>query len=461
MTLQVTGSRVHRVWKCPTSAVLPQTESQDGKHEPARNKGKGVHAFLERVKAIGKPAAIAEAPKEIVPLLEALDLDDLPVGLACEVATAWNWRADTARELGRSPDLPRRPDGGVDYDALGVDWSCEVPGTYDVVGVQESEGRTIKSDTWTPGDLLEPFRRGYLGDYKSGHVKYPAPDMYGQTLLGALCVRALYGCDDVVVELIHIHDNGGHHKARRTVNEWDLDVFARELAEAMRAITDPVVVNGVEEWLEDGGESPLPSAPAPREGPHCDYCPAFRACPAKMALVRQLPEKLYELGVRPGTLPDKNGVEQHALVLTPGVLSVRNAAEAWMALEAIEAVVDRAKQEICSIGAFEEIPLPDGRVIGLLHTERRGVNGQLAAELLEKRYGREERDKRVEISVTLSAMYAACRAHIKEGEKMERKDKTGAYDKLIDELDRLGGIELSTTDAVKPHVPKKKRLPSG
>lgn len=436
MMLRITGSRVHRVWKCPASAVLRQTESQDAKHEPARNKGKGVHAFLESVRVIGKQAAIAESPREIVPLLEALDLDDLPVGLACEVAFAWNWRADTARELGRSPDLPRRPDGGVDYDALGVDWSCEVPGTYDVVGVAEGG----------PATGTVGVRRGYLGDYKSGHVKYPAPDMFGQTLIGALCVRALYGCDDVVVELIHIHDNGSHHKARRTVNDWDLDLFARELASAMNFIASK---------LEDDWATMMPPIV---EGQHCDYCPAFRACPAKMALVRELPEKLYAMGVRPGTLPDKNGVEQHALVLTPGVLSVRNAADAWMALEAIEAVVDRAKQEICSIGAFEEIPLPDGRVIGLLHTERRGVNGQLAAELLEKRYGREERDKRVEISVTLSAMYAACRAHIRPGEKMEKKDKTGAYDKLIDELDRLGGIELTTNDAVKPHVPKKKRL---
>ena len=443
--MRPTGSKIHRVWKCPASAVLPQLDVSDAKWEPARAKGKGVHRFLERVKAIGRTEALAEAPKEILPLLEALDLDDLPVGLACEVAFAWNWKTSTARELGRGDALPRTADGAVDYDALGVDWSCEVPCTLDVVGVAWKQG--IQHDP-VHGPVTD--RRGYVGDYKSGHAKYPAPDMFGQTLLGACCVRSVFGCDDVVVELIHIHDNGGHHKARRTVTDWDLDVFERELAQAMKLVT--------------AGQFSSPHVGVlidPVEGPWCDFCPAYRACPAKVALVRSIPDRLIELGVRPGMLPNKNGVEQPALVLTPGMLTVRNAADAWMALEAIEAVIAHAKEEICGIGAFEEIPLPDGRVIGRLVTERRGLNGKIAAEVLEKRYGREERDKRVEISVTMTALRQAVVSNIKQGEKIEKKDKTGVYDKLLDEIDRLGGIEVSVTDAVKPHVPKKKRLTSG
>lgn len=432
--MRPTGSKIHRVWKCPASAVLPQTEQDDGRFEPARAKGQAIHRFLERAKAVGRPEALAEAPKELLPLLEALDLEDLPVGLACEVAFAWNWQAGTARELGRGEALPRKPDGAVDYDKLGVDWSREVPCTLDVVGVANGPAGCDS--------------RGYVGDYKSGHVKYPAPDMFGQTLLGALCVKTLWGCDDVVVELIHIHDNGGHHKARRTVTDWELDTFERELRGAMYGIAMHGTVAPDDLW----------SPPDPVEGPWCDYCPAFRGCPAKIALVRQLPEKLYELGVRPGTLPDKNGVEQPALVLTPGMLTVRNASVAWMALEAIEDVIARAKQEICSIGAFEEIPLPDGRVIGHVHHEKRSVVGRIGAEVLEKRYGRETRDEFVELSVTMSALYQAARKNLKQGEKIETKAKNGAYDRLLEEIDRAGGIELHTSDAVKPHVPKRKKL---
>lgn len=449
--MRPTGSKIHRVWKCAASAVLPQLDVSDAKWEPARARGKGVHRFLERVKVIGRPEALAESPKEILPLLEALDLDDLPVGLACEVAFAWNWKTSTARELGRGDALPRTADGAVDYDALGVDWSCEVPCTLDVVGVAWKQG--IQHDP-VHGAVTE--RRGYVGDYKSGHAKYPAPDMLGQTLLGASCVRSVFGCDDVVVELIHIHDNGGHHKARRTVTDWDLDVFERELAEAMETVQDRF------RCIEQIG-FPLPPEELPpvREGPWCDFCPAYRGCPAKVALVRSIPDKLIELGVRPGSVPDKNGVEQPALVLTPGMLTVRNAADAWMALEAIEAVIARAKEEICGIGAYEPIPLPDGREISHLHTERRGINGKIGAEVLEKRYGRETRDEFVEISVTMSALRQAVVKHLQKGEKIEKKDGTGVYDRLLAEIDQLGGIEISTTDAVKPHVPKKKRLTSG
>ncbi|MES2209925.1 MAG: hypothetical protein V4515_07030, partial [Chloroflexota bacterium] len=194
-----------------------------------RTKGQGVHSFLEVVGKVGRDAALADAPKEVVPLLEALDLENLPVGLATEVSFAWNWQTGAVRELGRN--LPRRPDGGVDYDHPSVqppvDWSCEVPITIDVMGWAAMPGKFSPAPT-----------RGYVGDYKSGHTKYPAPDMFGQTLLAALCVARVYGCDDVVVELLHIHDNGGHHAVRRIVNDWDLQAFEAELSAAMMVIAE-------------------------------------------------------------------------------------------------------------------------------------------------------------------------------------------------------------------------------
>lgn len=454
MPVRITGSKVHRVWKCPASAVLPQAY-EDNDPSPAAKRGTAIHAFLEQVGKVGRGAALADAPAEVVPLLEALDLENLPVGLATEVSFAWNWQTGAVRELGRN--LSRRPDGGVDYDNIepirpicefcqrrrdqaiaenkagwvlcdvclsrptGVDWSCEVPLTIDVMGVADRGG---------DGSLRSVVRRGYVGDYKSGHSKYPAPDMFGQTLLAAVCVAKVYGCDDVVVELLHIHDNGGHHAARRTVNEWDLQAFEAELQGAMSIVDQP------------GGLLD------PVEGPWCDHCPAFRGCPRKLALVRAIPEQLVQLGVRPDP-------ESGALVLTPGALTVRNAAAAWEAIERIEDVLARAKEEICSIGAFEDIPLSDGRVIGRLVTERRALNGKVAAELLRERYGTAAAQY-IEESVTLAAMRQAVVKHIRPGERIETKAKNGVYDKLLDEVEQRGGLEVKVTDAVRPHVPKKK-----
>lgn len=422
--MKITGSRVHRVWKCPASAVLPQLEGDDGKFEPARARGKAIHAYLERVRAIGKADALAEAPEDLRPLLEALDLDNLPVHLATEVAFAWNWRDGTARELGRNMDR------GYDTCDPPVDWGCEIPCTIDVVGVQPGP---------EPG-MREIGSKGYVGDYKSGHVKYPAPDMFGQTMLAALCIRAVFGCDDVVVELIHIHDNGGHHAARRTVNEWDLDVFASELSEAMQAV-------------ESSGQFVVDNRmPVPVEGSWCEYCPAWKACPAKIALVRAIPQELVQLGVRPDP-------ESEALTTTPGALAVRNAAAAWMAIERIQDVFSRMKEEICGIASFEEIPLPDGRVIGYTPgQDRKHANGKVAAELLEKWYGREEVGRRVELSITMANLRLAVSSNLKAGEKIETKAGTGVYDRMLAELERLGGLEIKTVGAgVKPHVPKKKR----
>lgn len=44
MRIAVTGSRVHRVWKCPASAILPQVVGDDSKREPARRRGKEIRS---------------------------------------------------------------------------------------------------------------------------------------------------------------------------------------------------------------------------------------------------------------------------------------------------------------------------------------------------------------------------------------------------------------------------------
>lgn len=426
MKIHVTGSKAHRVWKCPPSAVLPQVVDDDRIHAWARGKGKLVHAFLENVGELGRDLAMKQAPAELWPLLQAIDLDDLPAHLSTEVAFAWNWKTWTARELGRNLDR------NYDQVADQPDPTCEIAITLDAIGAE----RIV-----SPGhDAMAPVR-GYVGDYKTGHSKYPAPDQFAQTLLGALCVRALYGCDQVVVELIHIHDDSDHHKSRRTVDDWDLDVFARELQAAMELVAY---------WEAEYNAG---RAVAAHEGPWCDYCEAYMACPAKVQLVKAIPAELHAFGVR----PNAEGV----LELAPGVITVRNAADAWMTLERISEWVGRAQQQVIGIASFEDVPLPDGRVVGRVVGEKRTVNAQIAGEVLEKRYGAAERLLRIKQTITLDAIHHAVVANIKPGEKMQTKKGDGVEDKLLAEIDRLGGIETKVTEAIRPHVPKKKRLPSG
>jgi hypothetical protein len=417
MRIQITGSRAHRVWKCPASAVLPQVD-EGPRNEPARRRGNHIHAYLERVAAVGVDAALAEQPDELYPLLRALDLDELPTWLATEVAFAWDWKARTARELGRN----------LDRDYTGVDWTRETPATLDIVGSAMAS------------------HAGLVSDYKSGHSKYPAPDYFGQTLIGGLCARSVYRLEKVALELIHIHDDGTHHKVRRWVGEFELDAFEEEWGAAMEL---------VDHWEAEYAAGRGVNV---NEGPHCEYCPAYNQCPAKTALVRQLPAELRGLGLGIQVGQDEAGAP--VLLIERGKISIRSASEMWMAIERIEDVLSRAKQEIIGIAAFEPIPLPDGRVIGRLQTERRALDGRIVAEVLDARYGRQEREATVELECTMDSLRRCVVRNIKPHEKISTKKRDGVFDRLLEDIESKGGIGINSTDSIKPHVPKK-RLKSG
>lgn len=413
--MMISGSKIHRVWKCPASAALPQVDREE-EPSPARDRGTKIHAFLELVGRVGRDQALAECTDpELHPLLVAIDTEALPVHLGCEVAFAYNWRTRTARELGRGI--------GRNYELTAQPpTEDEIPCTLDLVG--QGDG-----DTGT--------RRGYVGDYKTGHGRLPAPDQNGQLLLGALCAQGAYGCDDCVLELIHVHRDGDHHRVRRTVDSWELGAFAAELGAAMELVPH---------WRAEHAAGRPVSA---HEGSHCDHCGAFNSCPAKTALIRAIPGELVAIGVAP-ELDDRGKLVMHG-----GAITAAKAADIWVFLERLEDVVDRAKQEICGIAAVAgDIPLPDGRVIGRIQTERRVLDGRIGAEVIEERYGRQTRDEVVELKLSITAVQKAVTKHLKQGQKVTGRD--GVLDVVIAEIERRGGVGLNTTDSIKPHVPRKK-----
>lgn len=414
--VQPTGSKWHRIWQCPPSAVLPQivSDEREAATEPARGRGRAIHRYLERVKLVGKEQALAESPPELLPLLSALNLDSLPVHLSTEVAFAYNWKTGAVRELGRN--LEHR-----DYDLLGVDWSCEIPGTYDVIGVQETDKAVF----------------GFVGDYKSGWTKYPPPDKFGQTLLGGICVRQLFKCTKVVLELIYIDEDGESYPVRRVVDEWDLDMAERSFQAAMLALEQA-------ELDEAAGRSH-----AYHEGRHCDFCGAFKNCGAKTAMVRAIPAELVRMGVR----QDKTG----ALELTPGVITREVAANMFVAAEKIREVLGKVMTEVCGLAWNEPIPLADGRVIERYKTTKRELEGRKAAAVLERRYGRDEALTAIQIDVTFDAIRKLVAKHKGPDEKMETKKGDGALDAVIKEIDNAGGIHQNTSEACKPHMPKKRK----
>lgn len=451
-----TGSKIHRIWQCPASAVLPQNSSEDHetRTEPFRGRGHVVHGYLERVRPEGVDAALARVPADLQVMCRALDIDRLPTHLSCEVAFAWNWKARTSRELGRGGALPRKPDNAIDYDALGVDWSCEVPVTVDVTGFAE---------VMPPGSM-ESIRRGYIGDYKTGHTKYPRPGRFGQILIGAICIRAIENLDDVIGEVLYIDDEGECYPQRDLIDQWTLDSFERDLAEIMDdlpALEALFVANG-------------PGALAKREGPHCDHCPAFKDCSAKTGLVKAMPEALLKLGAKRKPNGDydlvwvpefgkdgkpKDGVGTWELQLAPGAITVRNAAAVYEACERIEAMCRKMRDEVCGIAFHEPIPLSDGRVIERYVTKRSRTDGAVAAAVLEKHYPREKVLAKLDIGLSLGAIEDLVRENIdwkiKPRPVMSSQKGTGVLDKILDELKAAQGLFVNTSEECKPHKPRK------
>lgn len=441
--IRTTGSKLHRVWQCPASALLPQNTSEDldARTEPARGKGHVIHKYLEEVRTVGVEEAlswVAGAHGELAYLCRALDIDRLPTHLSTEVAFAWNWQTRSAQELGRNL-------GHRDYDALGVDWSCEIPITVDVCGARDMVGG--------PGGAL--CLRGFVGDYKTGWMKYPRPERFGQLLLGAACVRSVMGCDDVIAELLYIDESGDSFPVRDLIDGWLLDAFEMQIADVMGSMP------ALEDLYNRLGPDALPK----REGPHCAYCPAFKACNAKTALVRAVPAELLKIGIKPDIVmtprdPAKPDGE-FDVTLPTGLVNARNAAAIWEATERVKSICKSLQQEVTGIAYNEPVTLSDGRVIERYEWKKRKLDGRIAAAVLERHFPREAVLAKLDIGVSLTSVTQLAQAHtdfnVKPRPVMESAKGTGVVDKLIKEIDQAKGVGWDVGEAVKPRMPRKKR----
>lgn len=415
----ITGSAFHRTERCVASSVLPQDEDdhEEARTEPARNQGTVVHRFLERVKLVGADAALLEVPEgELRMICQCLDLSDLPTHLATEVALCWNWKRRTARELGRNL-------GHRDYDRLSEppNWDEEIPMTLDLMGCAMAD------------------HVGYVGDYKRGHTVYPRPGAFGQTMLGGLAAREVLQCDDMVLEFLYLHSDGSHHTVRDRVSGWDFDAYADRVQQVMES-RPPL------QALVSIGQSI-----ASHRGDHCTYCRSYKHCSSTVALVKQLPEELRQLGVVP------SASEPGHLDLAPNAITAARAGQMFLAAEAIEEVIGRIKSEICKLGYHTPIELPDGRVIEPHETMRRDLDGAIAARVLEQRYGREAAESALDISITFDAIKKVVAAHLDPTAKPKQTitGRHGQFELVVEEIDRRGGITKKASTVCRPRQPRR------
>lgn len=413
--MKITGSKLPLVMACPAAAALPQIDTPAG---PPAVAGTIRHRFLELVgQGVDPVEAAAEAPAEFRQFLLAIDPDKIRRGIVTEAAFAIDWRNRTARYLGANL--------GRNYPELGP---TEIALTIDVMGV----------------DLAA--RRALAEDWKTGRSRFGPPEEYPQTAAAAVAIAWCWpAVVDVDVGLLYVENASGEvYPSRGSLDVFALEAFADALEAAMDAVGEARAL------VAAGG------TPTVRPGDHCAYCPAFKACPAKTALIRQLPDVepwQRDPGQRQRWLVERFGV---------GFMTPERLGETWAQLELLDEVLSALRGEIRGyVMSGTEIPLPNGWKISAVETTREELDGKVARDVLAQLVSPEDAEQAVSIEVTKSAIEDAAR-RMNEREvlagrprlKLTSKAGDGIVDRILGEIRRRGGSTVKVER--KPQVNRRK-----
>lgn len=422
MRMRVTGSKLPLVMACPAAAALPMIDEPP---KPPAIAGTIRHRFLELVgNGVDPLEAAAEAPEDMRPFLLAIDVDAIRRGVVTEAAFAIDWHKRTARflgaNLGRAYDKVTPPLGPT-----------EIALTIDVFGLALDD------------DL------GLAEDWKTGRTRFGSPERYEQTVAAALAIHLVHGVERVQVGLLYVDTKGEIYPVRGQVDGWDLAAFADELEAAMDAVGEAIRV------VDAGG------VPDVRPGEHCEYCPAFKACPAKTALIRSLPGAV---------LPDDQRLEavrRWTLErIGVGYMAPDRLGQTWAMLQDLRKILGELESEIRGYAmSGVEIPLPNGWKISITETTRETFDGAIARAVVEgilsPYLGAGCGDRVVELETTKSKIEDAARAANERSMatsrtrlKLTTKDGDGIVDRIYAEIRSRGGAEVKTTR--EPTVNRRK-----
>ena len=351
-----TASALSRAIACPGSQSLPHFDTKS----EWSGQGDAIHAYLA-----DSAHDLSKVPEQYREACENIDLAALPKGeWAAEVAFAWDYETDTGRELGRN--LKR------DYPATKP---SEYRGTADVVGVTRDEVVIL--------------------DYKSGYAKMPRENW--QLRLLALAASRAYNRPSARVAIVR---TWSLEKFRPLVfDALDLAEFAAQLR-AMPAM-----------WA---GE------PSFVQGDHCEHCPAFASCPAKLALW------------------------QTAGVTGPQITE-ENAAAVYQRADAVAQVLSRVRSGLAIWAKDHPIQLPDGMVYGPVMKEREAVDPFVVQAVLTKLHGPEVAAKAMDLDTSKAAIGRAIATIAPKGKKAKM------IDEVLKAVEEQHGIVVTKKESIEEH----------
>lgn len=386
-----TGSRAQDAALCIGSAVLPAVS---GESSDASREGVSLHRFAEIADDIGVDAALEELPEEHRARAAALDLSELPQGLAREVGMLLDLETGSARLL-RPEEMANR------YRDL-RHGPMEVPMTADLVGVSD--------------------RAVYVGDLKFGRKAQTAARLNLQLACGALAAKAIYDRDEAVVELLHVPP-GMNRPLRDPRLLAELSPF--DLAEALASLRDLAheIIHARAAYRQHG------ILPDVRVGSHCRLCHSYTACHGQVAfgqaLVRTDGDELRVIG---------------------GITSVEQAAELQQRLELYDSFADHARKALWAFGSRQDVPLPGGRFYGARPWEVEKIDdGDKAFAKLKAEFGAEVAERACEMRTSKAAINKALSPIAKE-----RKQPVGKFvDGFLDQLRADGVMKIRKSMVVK------------
>ncbi len=399
-----TGSSVGRSLICPPSGVLPQVQTV----RAASTFGNVVHEFCRRCNVDGRDAALDAIEDESYrAACEAIDLDRMPTLLrdryVSELALAFDVKDGTARVLGQN--VGRR------YAELGVDHARQVPMSIDLAGfTEDSEGfETI--------------------DYKTGTGRYMAEVYRAQLAMGALAGTRAYGKTWARGVLLYVHSDGGVHAEYAVFDAYDLALFEAELRRLWAR------QDRVESELAAG--QPLSDLVV---GEHCEYCNAFRSCPAQANIIRW--------ALEPSVLSDLGAAVES--------LTHERAAEAYQKMKVLRRVLDVVESALEAYATATPIDAGGGLVYGSVPWSKEPLVGSVARQVLVEKCGQKIADGAAEWKVTKEAVKSAgrLRAEALTAASGKRVTHKSVIDELLAEIKARGGVKPTFGSTVQEYRPK-------
>ncbi len=388
MSHQVTFSQLERLRNCSGSMALPWKETTSEAAERGTRIHNQIHWALHDAGFSSKPETIR--PGVLEPLsMDALfekakaysrHFSEMPIALMWGEDRASLPRPHAATRNGRAYSVG--PNGGA----------LVLFGTPDLVMERgEDDGFVVE-----------------VVDYKTGHADLGRPSESLQ-LLSALAwhltKRGPRITDRHIATYAYVRDGEFRFDSE--------EVAALELLRVAAAVRKIVA----EALGVANGETPIFNP-----GAHCAYCPAFDSCPSNKSIV-----KTIEDGDAAKWLVEINSQT------APVLLSK---------LEQAEMVLKRLWKDVEEFAAHNPFVTLDGQTFGKKQTSRESIRGEIAVEVLGKKFGYAIAAAASETSITKTSLKQAISKHVPKGQATE------TLRVAMEALREVGAIETTWSESV-------------